>query len=92
MTAPIWLSEGLPFGRNWAVPQDEAAQAQSNAALHAAFTELQQSDAAIHYMTTGQLFSAASLLDTATASGLHASDAGMHDMAAAWIEALGSLP
>jgi hypothetical protein len=92
VTCPIWLSEGLPFGRNWAVPADAAAQAASNAALRAAFQQLQPEDAALHYMTTEQLFSADSLLDSATAAGLHATDAGMHDMAEAWISALGGLP
>ena len=92
VTAPIWLSEGLPFGRNWAVPAQAAEQAASNAALRAAFAQLQPTDAALHYMATEQLFSPASLLDSATAAGLHASDAGMHDMAAAWIAALAGLP
>lgn len=88
VTAPIFLSEGLPFGRNWAVPEDAEAQTASNAALRAAFNTLSASDGNLHYMTTQELFSPASLEDSATSAGLHATDAGMHDMAAAWVKAL----
>ena len=92
VTAPIFLSEGLPFGRNWAVPACAEEQAQSNAALAAAYQELVSGgDSALHYMTTEELYSAASVEDTATAAGLHASDAGMHDMATAWIGKLGAV-
>ena len=90
VTCPIFLSEGLPFGRNWAVPSDAAAQAASNAALRAAFTQLTSAgDSALYYMNTSQLFSPEALEDSATAAaGLHATDQGMHDMASAWISAL----
>ena len=91
VSAPIFLSEGLPFGRNWAVPGEELAQEEANAALRAAYEELRGGDAALGYMSTGQLFGEASVEDTATAAGLHASDAGMHDMASAWVGALGGL-
>jgi len=86
---PIVLAEGLPFGRNWAVPADAAAQAADNAALRAAFDALRAAgDGALHYVETAALFGAASEADSATAAGLHATDAGMHDMAAAFIAML----
>ncbi len=89
MSAPVYLSEGLPFGRNWAVPEEQEAQAASNAALRAAYSALVAAgDAAVFYMSTEELFSSASVLDSATAAGLHATDAGFHDMAAAWVKKL----
>ena len=89
---PVVLAEGLPFGRNWAVPAAAAAQTADNAALRAAFAALRAAgDAALYYVDTAALFSNASETDSATAAGLHATDAGMHDMAAAFIEMLPSI-
>lgn len=83
-TVPIVMKEGLPFGRNWAVPASAAQQTAENAALRAAYNNLTAAgDAHLTYVTTSQLFGAAAALDTGTAGGLHASDQGMHDMAAA---------
>jgi hypothetical protein len=36
----ILFAEGLPFGRNWAVPDAAKAQQSSNAALHAAYSRI----------------------------------------------------
>jgi len=89
VTAPVYLSEGLPFGRDWAVPASATEQAASNAALRAAYEQLVAAgDTNVRYMSTAELFSPASASDTATAAGLHATDAGFHDMAAAWIAKL----
>lgn len=86
----VWLVEGLPFGRNWAVPSDATAQAASNAALRAAYEELVASgDAHVFYgPLTGEQFGPDALLDSGTAAGLHAADQGMHDMTAAWMKRL----
>ena len=89
VTAPVWLAEGLPFGRNWAVPAEAAAQAASNVALATAFAQLRaDGDGNVFYITTEQLYSEESVQDSATAAGLHATDAGFHDMAQAWVSAL----
>jgi lysophospholipase L1-like esterase len=91
-SVPIVMAEGLPFGRAWAVPAIAAAQNASNAALRTAYENLiARGDTNLHYMPTAHLFSPASLLDSATANGLHPTDAGMHDMAAAWISLLPTL-
>ncbi len=91
-SVPIVLAEGLPFGRNWAVPEQRDAQAAENAALRAAFESLSAAgDAHLAYVNTSALFGAAAALDSGTAAGLHASDAGMHDMGAAMISALRAL-
>ena len=89
-TVPVWLVEGLPFGRNWAVPEDAIAQAASNAALRAAYEALVAGgDAHVFYgPPTAALFGAAATLDSGTAAGLHAADQGMHDMTAAWLPLL----
>ena len=88
-TVPVVLAEGLPFGRDWAVPPEAAAQAAENAALRAAYTTLVTAgDAHLSYVNTSALFGAAASLDSGTAAGLHASDAGMHDMAAALLAVL----
>jgi hypothetical protein len=84
-TTPIIFAEGTQFGRNWASPDAAADQAASNAALHAAYATLQAGgDANLHYVTTGSLFSAAGLLDTPCANGLHPTDSGMFEVAAFW--------
>jgi hypothetical protein len=86
---PIVLAEGLPFGRNWAVPAQAAFQTAENAALRAAYELLVAGgDSAVFYVTTEELFSAGSVEDSATASGLHPTDAGMYDMAQAWLQVL----
>jgi lysophospholipase L1-like esterase len=89
---PIVLAEGLPFGRAWAVPDQAAQQAASNAALAAAFQQLAGAgDQHLHYVSTDQLFGPLASVDSATANGLHPTDAGMHDMAALWIFLLSRL-
>jgi len=89
---PIVLSEGLPFGRAWAVPDQAAQQAASNAALAAAFRQLQGAgDQYLYYVSTDQLFGPLASVDSATANGLHPTDAGMHDMASLWISLLSGL-
>ena len=62
----VWLVEGLPFGRNWAVPADASAQAASNAALRAAYEELVTGgDAHVFYgPLTGEQFGPDALLDS----------------------------
>ncbi len=88
-STPIVLAEGIPFGRNWAVPEQAAEQVASNAALQAAFKALvQEGDTHLHYMHTEQLFGPQAAVDSATANGLHPTDAGMFDMAQAWISIL----
>lgn len=91
-TTPIILAEGLPFGRNWAVPDDATSQAVDNAYLRQAYNLLiDEGDTALFYVDESQLFGAEALRDSATAAGLHATDAGMHDMAAAFIKLLPTL-
>jgi lysophospholipase L1-like esterase len=86
---PIVLAEGLPFGRAWAVPDQAAEQAASNAALAAAYQQLLAAgDTHLHYVHTAELFGPLASLDSATANGLHPTDIGMHDMAAVWISQL----
>ena len=88
-STPIVLAEGLPFGRDWSVPEQAEQQASDNGFLRAAFdTLVAGGDASLYYMNTSQLFSQESVRDSATGAGLHATDAGMHDMAAAFIEFL----
>jgi hypothetical protein len=86
---PVFLAEGLPFGRNWAVPASAAKQAQDNAFLAAAFSTLVAGgDAHLYYVNTSSLFGADAVLDSGTAAGLHASDRGMHDMSVLWAKLL----
>lgn len=89
-SVPVYLVEGLPFGRNWAVPEDATAQAESNAALRAAYEALVAGgDERVFYGPPSEaLFGAAATLDSGTAAGLHAADQGMHDMNAAWLPIL----
>jgi hypothetical protein len=86
---PIFFAEGLPFGRNWAVPASAASQAEDNAYLAAAFSTLVAGgDKRLFYVNTSSLFGADAALDSGTAAGLHASDRGMHDMGATWTKLL----
>lgn len=88
-TTPVILAEGLPFGRNWAVPACADAQTSDNAALRSAFDALVAAgDSALYYLNTSALFGAEAARDSATGAGLHATDAGMHDMAAAFVPLL----
>ena len=91
-SVPIVLSEGLPFGRAWAVPAQAAQQAEDNGYLAAAFAQLKEGgDANLHYVNTSMLFGPEAARDSGTAAGLHATDAGMHDRAAAWVRVLRGL-
>jgi hypothetical protein len=88
-TTPVILAEGSPQGKTWAVPSQRESQVQDNAYLRAAFNALvSEGDTALFYVNTSQLFSDESVRDSATAAGLHATDAGMHDMAAVFIDLL----
>jgi len=89
LTAPVVLAEGLPFGRNWAVPQSALEQASSNAYLLNAFNTLKEAgDDRLYYLNTSQLFGAEAVRDSGTAAGLHATDDGMHDLSSAFISLL----
>jgi hypothetical protein len=71
------------------VAASNSSQAAANAALRAAYTELVQAgDTHLFYVETAQLFGPAAALDSATANGLHPTDAGMHDVASFWINFL----
>jgi hypothetical protein len=96
---PIFLAEGLPFGRNWAVPDSAALQAQDNAYLAAAYATLVAGggdgdadgiagDSRVYYVNTSSLFGPDAARDSGTTAGLHASDRGMHDMAVFWAKVL----
>lgn len=91
-TTPFILAEGLPFGRNWAVPDEAQFQDAANSALATAFAQLQAAgDKNLFYVNSSSLFGAAASIDSATAAGLHANDEGFHDMAVPFIELLGKL-
>jgi hypothetical protein len=86
---PIFLAEGLPFGRNWAVPASAAQQTEDNSYLAAAFATLVAGgDKHLYYVNTTSLFGEDAARDSGTAAGLHASDRGMHDMGVFWSELL----
>jgi lysophospholipase L1-like esterase len=91
-TIPIILAEGLPFGRNWATPDEASGQNASNFALATAYATLvANGDKNLAYVNSTSLFGADASIDSATAAGLHATDAGMHDMAKRFIELLQSI-
>ena len=89
-TVPVFLAEGLPFGRNWAVPDSAAAQEEDNGYLAAAFAALVAGgEKNLFYVNTSSLFGEDATRDSGTAAGLHASDRGMHDMGVFWAQLLG---
>jgi hypothetical protein len=91
-TTPIVLAEGLPFGRNWAVPDENSAQSTDNMYLNTANKALvAEGDKSLYYITTDKLFGNLSTLDSGTAAGLHATDQGMHDMSEYFLSFLPSI-
>ena len=91
-TTPIVLAEGLPFGRNWAVPDENSAQTTDNMYLNTAYKALvAEGDKSLYYITTDKLFGPLSTLDSGTAAGLHATDQGMHDMGEYFLSFLPSI-
>jgi hypothetical protein len=88
-STPIVLAEGLEFGRNWAVFDQNSSQVSDNAYLRTAYDNLvAEGDSYLHYVRTDQLFGKLATLDSGTAAGLHATDQGMHDMGEAFINLL----
>ena len=92
VNTPIVLAEGLEFGRNWAVPDENASQVSDNAYLRTAYDNLvAEGDAHLYYVQTDQLFGKLATLDSGTAAGLHATDQGMHDMGSAFLNLLNTI-
>ena len=87
----VVFAEGSPAGDDWVSASAAAFQAESNAALRAAYGSLAAAgDAHLGYVATASLFGPAALRNSATAEGLHPVDAGHHDMGAAFAAALGA--